>query len=98
MPEWRGQDSFAAEAAAFGEIDLKSRSERMPLTLSMRVISAPASFALPMVQRKVFKPPFMVRGPPAAARALLRRGVPQPLGFPRRPLHPVQGLPRNSSC
>ena len=64
MPEWRGQDSFAAEAAAFGEIDLKSRSERMPLTLSMRVISAPASFALPMVQRKVFKPPFMVRRNP----------------------------------
>ena len=76
MPEWRGQDSFAAEAAAFGEIDLKSRSERMPLTLSMRVISAPASFALPMVQRKVFKPPFMVRAPLPLPGALLWDGGP----------------------
>ena len=61
MPEWRGKDSFAAEAASFGEIDLRARAENMPAALSMRVVSAPASFALPMVQRKVFKPPFTVR-------------------------------------
>lgn len=61
MPEWRGKDSFAAEAASFGEIDLRARAENMPVALSMRVVSAPASFALPMVQRKVFKPPFTVR-------------------------------------
>lgn len=60
MPEWRGQDSFAAEAAAFGDIDMKARPERLPVAVSMRIVTAPASFALPMVQRKVFKPPFMV--------------------------------------
>jgi hypothetical protein len=60
MSEWRGQDSFAAEAASFGEIDLRARAENMPVSLSMRVMTAPASFALPMVQRKIFKPPFMV--------------------------------------
>ncbi|BDA44647.1 hypothetical protein COCOBI_06-1240 [Coccomyxa sp. Obi] len=61
MPEWRGKDSFAAEAASFGEIDLRARAENMPAALSMRIVSAPASFALPMVQRKVFKPPFTLR-------------------------------------
>jgi hypothetical protein len=80
MPEWRGQDSFAAEAAAFGEIDLKSRAEALPVAVSMRVVTAPASFALPMVQRKAFKPPFMVRclRPHRPTLALHR---------PRQPLH-----------
>lgn len=64
MPEWRGKDSFAAEAASFGEIDLRARAENMPVALSMRVVAAPASFALPMVQRKIFKPPFTVRARP----------------------------------
>jgi hypothetical protein len=61
MAEWRSQDSFAAEAASFGDINLRARAENMPVSLSMRVVAAPASFALPMVQRKVFKPPFVVR-------------------------------------
>ena len=69
MPEWRGKDSFAAEAASFGEIDLRARAENMPVALSMRVVAAPASFALPMVQRKVFKPPFTVRVRAPGARA-----------------------------
>lgn len=67
MLEWRGKDSFAAEAASFGEIDIRARAEVMPVALSARIVAAPASFALPMVQRKVFKPPFTVRPPAAGA-------------------------------
>lgn len=76
MPEWRGKDSFAAEAASFGEIDLRARAENMPVSLSMRVVSAPASFALPMVQRKVFKPAFTVRARPHT-RVLMLANHPQ---------------------
>ena len=43
------------------DIDLRQRAEDMPLGVSLRIMSAPASFALPMVQRKPFKPPFQVR-------------------------------------
>ena len=42
------------------EIDLRQRAEDMPLGVSLRIMSAPASFALPMVQRKPFKPAFQV--------------------------------------
>ena len=43
------------------DIDLRQRAEDMPLGVSLRIMSAPASFALPMVQRKPFKPAFQVR-------------------------------------
>ena len=42
------------------DIDLRQRAEDMPLGVSLRIMSAPASFALPMVQRKPFKPAFQV--------------------------------------
>ena len=44
-----------------GDIDLRQRGEDMPLGVTLRIVSAPASFALPMVQRKPFKPAFLVR-------------------------------------
>ena len=52
-----------------GDIDLRQRGEDMPLGVTLRIVSAPASFALPMVQRKPFKPAFLVR----PARCLLMR-------------------------
>ena len=59
--EWSARESFAAEAGAMNDIDLRQRAEDMPLGVSLRIMSAPASFALPMVQRKPFKPAFQVR-------------------------------------
>ena len=59
--EWSARESLAAEAGAMGDIDLRQRGEDMPLGVTLRIVSAPASFALPMVQRKPFKPAFLVR-------------------------------------
>ena len=58
--EWSARESLAAEAGAMNDIDLRQRAEDMPLGVSLRIMSAPASFALPMVQRKPFKPAFQV--------------------------------------
>lgn len=52
------------------DIDLRQRAEDMPLGVSLRIMSAPASFALPMVQRKPFKPPFQVCPAPQQHRRL----------------------------
>ena len=59
--EWSARESLAAEAGAMGDIDLRQRGQDLPLGVTLRIISAPASFALPMVQRKLFKPAFLVR-------------------------------------
>ena len=61
VTEWSARESLAAEAGAMGDVDLRARGEDAPLALTLRVMSAPASFALPMVQRKPFKPAFLVR-------------------------------------
>ena len=68
--EWSSRESLAAEAGAMGDIDLRQRGEDMPLGITLRIASAPASFALPMVQRKPFKPAFLVRPLPAHAAML----------------------------
>ena len=43
-----------------GDVDLRQRAEDVPLGVTLRIMSAPAAFALPMVQRKPFKPAFQV--------------------------------------
>ena len=43
-----------------GDVDLRQRAEDVPLGVTVRIMSAPAAFALPMVQRKPFKPAFQV--------------------------------------
>ena len=62
LSEWRQADSFAPEAVAFGEhAHLPPPSSALPMGVTLSIVTAPAAFALPMVQRKVFKPPFAVR-------------------------------------
>ena len=53
-----------------GDVDLRQRAEDVPLGVTLRIMSAPAAFALPMVQRKIFKPPFTVRRTPPVPSAL----------------------------
>ena len=84
--EWSSRESLAAEAGAMGDIDLRQRGEDMPLGITLRVASAPAAFALPMVQRKPFKPAFLVR-PLPAARSCGHAGCPSMQALPCG-LHP----------
>ncbi|KAK9826496.1 hypothetical protein WJX81_006495 [Elliptochloris bilobata] len=59
-PSWRQVDSLTAQTQAYGEAP-HTQSGSGAVSLSLRIVQAPAAFALPMVQRKVFKPPFTVR-------------------------------------
>ena len=64
---------MTAQAQAYGEAP-HAQSGTGAVSLSLRIVQAPAAFALPMVQRKVFKPPFTARPLRLAARSS-RRGL-----------------------
>ncbi|DBA86232.1 hypothetical protein WJX77_001095 [Trebouxia sp. C0004] len=66
LPEWRQQDSLLAHATAgFGKPHLGHIMQHIdpaqPLSASLRIVQAPATYNRPIVQRKLFKPAFVVR-------------------------------------
>ena len=66
LPEWRQQDSLLAQATAdFGKPahlghGVQQIDPSHPLTASLKIIQAPATYNRPIVQKKLFKPAFMV--------------------------------------
>lgn len=65
-PEWRQQDSLLAKASVgFGQPHINNVAQHtdsaLPQSASLRLVQAPAAFNRPIVQRKLFKPPFVVR-------------------------------------
>ncbi|KAL3157642.1 hypothetical protein ABBQ32_012087 [Trebouxia sp. C0010 RCD-2024] len=66
LPEWKQQDSLLAKASVgFGQPRVSNLSQQsdsaLPQSASLRLVQAPAAFNRPIVQRKLFKPPFVVR-------------------------------------
>ena len=66
LPEWRQQDSHMANATAgCGTPHLSSVSQQtepaLPLSASLKIVQAPAAYNRPIVQKKLFRPPFIVR-------------------------------------
>ncbi|KAL3159675.1 hypothetical protein ABBQ38_010082 [Trebouxia sp. C0009 RCD-2024] len=66
LPEWKQQDSLLAKASGgFGQPHVSNLSQQsdsvLPQSASLRLVQAPAAFNRPIVQRKLFKPPFVVR-------------------------------------
>lgn len=68
LPEWRQQDSLMANATAgCGKAHLGNVSQQtepaLPLSASLKILQAPAAYNRPIVQKKLFRPPFIVRTP-----------------------------------
>ena len=65
LPEWRQQDSLLAQASVgFGKPHLGVVVQQVeaahPLSASLKIVQAPAAYHRPIVQKKLFKPPFAV--------------------------------------
>ena len=65
LSEWRQQDSLLAQATVgFGKPHLGNIVQQMdmaqPLSASLKIVQAPAAYNRPIVQKKLFKPPFVV--------------------------------------
>lgn len=68
LPEWKQQDGLVAQAAAgFGKPHLRHGVHQIdpahPLSASLKIVQAPAAYNRPIVQKKLFKPPFVVISP-----------------------------------
>ena len=66
LPEWRQQDSLLANATAgFGKPHVSNMFQQthsaLPLSASLKIVQAPAAYNRPIVQKKFFKPSFIVR-------------------------------------
>ncbi|KAK9811757.1 hypothetical protein WJX72_009562 [[Myrmecia] bisecta] len=62
LKEWRQEESLLIEATqSFGDMTAPPQlNSGVPLAVSLKLLQAPAAFNRPMVQRKTFKPAFMV--------------------------------------
>lgn len=73
LPEWKQQDSLLAKASVgFGQPRVSNLSQQsdsaLPQSASLRLVQAPAAFNRPIVQRKLFKPPFVVSTLPCSSQ------------------------------
>ncbi len=65
LPEWRQQGSLLAQATAgFGKPHLGRVVQQIdpshPLSATLKIVQAPATYNRPIVQKKLFKPAFLV--------------------------------------
>ena len=84
LPEWRQQDSLLANATAgFGKTHVSNIFQQahpaLPISASLKIVQAPAAYHRPIVQKKLFKPPFIVRS--RYSSSLFSAAPPLPLYF-----------------